>query len=120
MEEAFMKRLGCVVLTAGAVVSMGGAAWAQTFYFGFSTDPYPPPPPPYYGPPPQYYGPAPAPPYYGSRRYYRDYDEPRYYRYGEGYAERGYYYPPGRYRTWNGCQAGWTVQDGLCKPYRGY
>jgi penicillin-binding protein 1A len=38
-----------------------------------------------------------------------------YYRYGE----RGYY-PPGRYRTWNGCQPGWTVQDGLCKPYRGY
>jgi hypothetical protein len=20
----------------------------------------------------------------------------------------------------NGCQPGWTVQDGLCKPYRGY
>jgi penicillin-binding protein 1A len=39
-----------------------------------------------------------------------------YYRYGE----RGYYYPPGRYRTWNGCQPGWTVQDRLCKPYRGY
>jgi hypothetical protein len=30
------------------------------------------------------------------------------------------YYRPGRYKTWNGCQAGWTVQDGLCKPYRGY
>jgi hypothetical protein len=24
------------------------------------------------------------------------------------------------FRTWNGCQPGWTVQDGLCKPYRGY
>lgn len=32
------------------------------------------------------------------------------------------YYRPNsaRYRTYNGCQAGWTVQDGLCKPYRGY
>jgi len=36
------------------------------------------------------------------------------------YGERRYYYPPGRHRTWNGCQPGWTVQDGLCKPYRGY
>jgi hypothetical protein len=26
----------------------------------------------------------------------------------------------GRVATWNGCQLGWTVQDGLCKPYRGY
>jgi hypothetical protein len=24
------------------------------------------------------------------------------------------------FRTWNGCQPGWTVQDGLCKPYRGF
>jgi hypothetical protein len=47
----------------------------------------------------------------------RDYDGPRpYYR---GYQREGYY-RPGRYRTWNGCQPGWTVQDGLCKPYRGY
>ena len=38
----------------------------------------------------------------GPRRY-RDYDGPRY-----------------RFRTPNGCQNGWTVQDGLCKPYRGY
>jgi hypothetical protein len=30
------------------------------------------------------------------------------------------YYRPGRSQTWNGCQSGWTVQDGLCKPYRGY
>ena len=39
-----------------------------------------------------------------------------------GYSEpggRGFYHP-GRFRTWNGCQPGWTVQDGLCKPYRGY
>jgi len=59
----------------------------------------PPPSPPVPGP---RYAPAPPP-------YYRGYSAPvvRYYR-------------PGRFRTWNGCQDGWTVQDGLCKPYRGY
>ena len=25
-----------------------------------------------------------------------------------------------RFKTFNGCQNGYTVQDGLCKPYRGY
>lgn len=24
------------------------------------------------------------------------------------------------YRTYNGCPRGFTVQDGVCKPYRGY
>jgi hypothetical protein len=57
--------------------------------------PYPPPPPPpppgYYG---GYYGYPPPPPAYG---------------YGYGY-----------HRSWNGCPRGFTVQDGVCKPYRGY
>jgi hypothetical protein len=57
----------------------------------------------------------------GPGPYYRDYDEPRY-RYRERSGDRGErgYYRPGRFRTFNGCQNGWTVQDGLCKPYRGY
>ena len=31
------------------------------------------------------------------------------------------YFPPNKsqYRTFNGCQNGFTVQDGLCKPYTG-
>src|SRR5262245_21958344 len=60
-----------------------------------------PPPPSRPVPGPRY---APPPP-----PYYRGYGAPlvRYYR-------------PGRFQTWNGCQDGWTVQDGLCKPYRGY
>jgi len=60
-----------------------------------------PPPPSHPVPGPRY---APPPP-----PYYRGYGPPvvRYYR-------------PGRFQTWNGCQDGWTVQDGLCKPYRGY
>jgi hypothetical protein len=57
-----------------------------------------PPPPPAPGP---RYAPAPPP----------------YYRYSAPVVR---YYRPGRFRTWNGCQDGWTVQDGLCKPYRGY
>ena len=54
-------------------------------------------------------------PYYRDqyRERYYDYDDRRYYRGGQGY-------PPSRYRTWNGCQRDWTVQDGLCKPYRGF
>ena len=50
---------------------------------------------------------------------YREPDRPRPYYRGHFYQGRGYY-RPGRYRTWNGCQRRWTVQDGLCKPYRGY
>jgi hypothetical protein len=41
------------------------------------------------------------------RGYYRDYDGP-------------YAYAPGpRYRV-RGCPWGYSVQDGVCKPYRGY
>jgi hypothetical protein len=57
--------------------------------------------------PPGSSNPSYAPP---SQPYYRSYSQP---------GARGYY-RPGRYPTWNGCQQGWTVQDGLCKPYRGY
>ena len=57
----------------------------------------------------------------------RDYDRPRYRdrdRYGDrgGRGDGGGFYRPNtaRFKTFNGCQNGWTVQDGLCKPYRGY
>jgi hypothetical protein len=45
------------------------------------------------------------------RRYYRDYSYD-----GGPYA----YAPAPRYRTWNGCPPYYTIQDGRCKPYRGY
>jgi hypothetical protein len=51
---------------------------------------YPPPPP---QPPPYYYG-RPGP-------------------YGYPYRERGW-------RTWNGCPPHYTVQGGVCRPYRGF
>src|SRR5262249_52741386 len=45
---------------------------------------------------------------------YRAVPDSRYLRYSE--PDRRGYYRPGRFQTWNGCQPGWTVQDGLCKP----
>ncbi len=97
-----MKKITLFALTAGAIIITAGPASSQGIYLDL--------------------GPNPSPrPYYR----YRDYDEPQYRyreRYRERYGERGErgYYRPGRFRTWNGCQGGWTVQDGLCKPYRGY
>jgi hypothetical protein len=92
-----MKRLTIAVLTMAAIISAVGPAAAQGIYLDLG------------GPGPRYRD-------YDEPRYYRrDYDEPRYR--GER-GERGYY-RPGRFRTWNGCQQGWTVQDGRCKPYRG-
>lgn len=37
----------------------------------------------------------------------------RYYDYAPGYYGGGY-------ATWNGCPPNFTIQDGVCKPYRGY
>jgi hypothetical protein len=88
-----MKALMGAVLAIGAIISLPGPAAPQGVYIDVG-------------------------PGAGQRPYYRDYGEPRYYRYGGG-GERGYN-RPGQYRTWNGCQSGWTVQDGRCKPYRGY
>jgi hypothetical protein len=54
----------------------------------------------------QYYYPYPPPP------------PPRPYYYGYGPGPR--YYPPSpRWNTINGCPPNFTVQGGLCKPYRG-
>jgi len=44
----------------------------------------------------------------------------REYRYGYDYAPGRRYYRGGGYNTWNGCPPGYTVQDGICKPYRGF
>jgi hypothetical protein len=48
-----------------------------------------------------------------------------------GRHHRHYHTPPpapyygypgygGGYNTWNGCPPNFTIQDGVCKPYRGY
>jgi len=54
---------------------------------------------------------------YPYRRHYNDG-----YRYNNGYDAYGYYRGPyqRRWNTWNGCPPNYTIQDGACKPYRGY
>ena len=107
-----MNKIVSLVLAVVALMSVAGAASAQQIYLDFGPNRgYGPPPPGYgpgYGPPPPGYGPGYGPP---PGPYYRSY---------RGGGGGGGYYRPGRFRTWNGCQPGWTVQDGLCKPYRGY
>jgi hypothetical protein len=87
-------------LMVGAIISPGGAS-AQGIYLDFGNNP---------GPRYRDYDDGPR---------YRDRDRYRGERYGDR-RDRGGYYRPGGYKTFNGCQNGWTVQDGLCKPYRGY
>ena len=88
-----MKALTGATLALATMISLPGSAAAQGVYIDV--------------------GPGPGP-----RPYYRDYyGGPGYNRYGEGGERR--YSRPGRYQTWNGCQPGFTVQDGRCKPYRG-
>jgi len=38
---------------------------------------------------------------------------------GPRYYDR-YPGPAGGWGTWNGCPPNYTIQDGVCKPYRGY
>jgi hypothetical protein len=92
-----MRKIVISAFTAATVLGFAGAASAQQIYLNFGSSP-------------GYMPPA--------------------YEYGSGYGAPGVYYRsleggprfdrPGRFKTWNGCQAGWTVQDGRCKPYRGY
>lgn len=103
-HRGLMKKIAMFVLMAGAI-SIDGPAAAQGIYLDFGNNP-------------------------GPR--YRDYDGPRYRDEGRRYGgrerygdrgdrgDRGYYRPSAQFKTFNGCQNGWTVQDGLCKPYRGY
>jgi len=39
---------------------------------------------------------------------------------GSGDDDRRYSPPSRQWRTWNNCPPNYTIQDGLCKPYRGY
>jgi len=37
---------------------------------------------------------------------------------GDRFHHRPYYNYYGGWRTWNGCAPGWTIQGGVCRPYR--
>ena len=86
--------------------------------------PYPPPPPP--PPPPGYYGggyygapPPPPPGYYPPPPDYGYRPCPRGFTVQDGVCKP--YRGPvgGDWRTWNGCPPGFTVQGGECRAYRG-
>ena len=109
-----MKKLALLALVGAALVVTTGAASAQYYDSpGFAV----------------YIGPRYDRDYYSYRyyddspRYYRRYryydDSPRYYRRDRysGYEGRRYYRGGG---GGGGCPYGYTVQDGVCKPYRGY
>jgi hypothetical protein len=88
-----MNKLSLITLAAGALFATSGGASSQTIYLGPG------------------YGPQVEP------RYERDYDERRNYRHDREYDRD---YNRRNYRTGNGCAPHYTVQDGVCKPYRGY
>jgi hypothetical protein len=95
-----MKKLTLGLLALASFVGTTGVASAQYYYGGGY--------------------------YYDHPRYYRDYDDYHHRRgYGYGgaivgqniYGRPEAYYPVGRGGR---CPRHYTVQDGLCKPYRGF
>src|SRR5215467_5265647 len=98
-----MKKFALVLFAATSLLGSGGIASAQYYYGG------------------GYYG-APGP-YYGHRYYGGGYYGGRGYGYGgaiigqNNYGQLERWYPIGRYGT---CPRGFSVQDGVCKRYRGY
>jgi hypothetical protein len=99
-----MKKIVVILLAGASLVGAAGIASGQYYYGGGN----------YYGRPGPYYG----DPYRG--RYYHD----GYYQRGRGaivgrdsFGRQELYYPVGRGGR---CPPGYTVQDGVCKRYRGY
>lgn len=89
-----MKKFSLAILTIASLAGTAGTALAQTYYDdgdGYYVDPSP---------------------YYGPRYRERYYDDDRY--------ERRVYRERSPYRQWDGCPRHYSVQDGVCKPYRGY
>jgi hypothetical protein len=94
--EDKMKKLALILLAAASLLGTAGIASAQWYGGG------------YYGG------------YYGGRPYYGGPYRHRYYGYDPGY---GYPSSPACYYYYGRricCPGGFTVQDGVCKPYRGY
>jgi hypothetical protein len=122
-----------VISTAAEAADGCGRGW---FYNGQRCAPQEEPGPRYYGPRaryheaeperrPRYYEPEPQP------RYYEPEPQTRYYepeppvtgpefRLDLGGREEPQYSPPNpAFKTWNNCPPNFTIQDGLCKPYKG-
>ncbi len=91
-----MKKFALILLAA-IICEDVGAASAQSYFEGLP------------GGSGHYNGPY----YYAPDPYYP-------HRYREHYDEDRRYFPPSRRWGRNGCPPHYTVQNGLCKPYRGY
>lgn len=89
-----MKKLALILLAAASLLGTVGIASAQWYGGGY-----------YPGDPNRMPN-----PYYRERYREQYYDDDRYYR--RRHYRRGYNYNP--------CGEGWSLQDGRCKPYRGY
>ena len=93
-----MRKLALFLFAATSLLGSGSIASAQYYYGGG-----------YYGAPGPYYGGG----YYGGRGY----------GYGgaiigqNSYGQLERWHPVGQYGT---CPRGFSVQDGVCKRYRGY
>lgn len=117
---------GITLLVGIAALALSTAAEARDgcgrgYYFdGYACRPeryYRPPPPGYYPPPPPRYYDEPPRRYYGPPP-----DEGSSFQFNFGSREERRYAPPVRGRDGRliCAQRGYTIQDGLCKPYRGY
>jgi hypothetical protein len=88
-----IKHLALAVLTAASLAGSVGVASAQPWTGGYYDDD--------------------RGPYYRHRYRERDYYN------RDRYDRRRDYYERRNYRTQSGCRPGFTVQDGVCKPYTG-
>jgi hypothetical protein len=122
--------LGAISTAAAEAADGCGRGW---FYNGERCVQQEGPGPRYYRPRERHYEPE-APRYYepeAEPRYYEPQPETRYYepeppvagpqlRFDLGGGDEPQYSPPNpAFRTWNNCPPLYTVQDGLCKPYKG-
>lgn len=125
-REFWSGGIGLIVAIAALAVSMPAEArdgCGRGYYFdGYACRAeryYRPPPPGYYPPPPppRYYYEEPPRRYYGPPP-----DEGTIFQFNFGGRDERRYAPPVRGRDGKPyCpQRGYTIQDGLCKPYRGY
>jgi hypothetical protein len=89
-----MRKLALLAIAAGALFATAGGASAQYYYSG-----------------PRYEVQV--------EPRYRDYDYPRYHR-RYVYEQPRYYRYRHHYARAECARRNWTVQDGVCKPYRGY